>query len=566
MVGSSAEADLLLDHPTVSRRHAKLVTQGDRVSVEDLGSSNGTYIAGLRLHGAEPVDADTPLQFGSLACVLERVAPEETETAVRLDIAGPGHLEQAVAGAPQETLSVGSVREFVTHALPEVVTSLEGYFKVAAERRASAAGQVAHTAGRALFLSFPCRQLEILRLDGPETALLFEASLEDANPEPPGADSATEWSEIQSGSLVVRARFSPELHTQGVEPMFELVGRLAALALGHSEADLPSSPENATAPPLPQPATLDPDMLGLFDEAARIARGDVSVLIQGETGTGKEVLAKYIHDASPRREHPWIAINCAALPEDLLEAELFGIEKGVATGVDARAGKFEQADGGTLFLDEIGDMSRPTQAKILRVLQEGQVYRLGARTARPAQARIIAATNQDINRRIADGAFRLDLFHRIADCRLTLPPLRRRPADLPSLAAHFLSRAATEAHRRPQGISRAALDALAAYSWPGNIRQLEREMTRAALFVEDGQLLQTRHLQAEIAGSRGPTATPLEPVPNTGTLKARLEQVERRILTDVLESHDGNVRAAAGELGIGRTTLYRRLGELAIDI
>ncbi|MEM8994516.1 MAG: sigma 54-interacting transcriptional regulator, partial [Acidobacteriota bacterium] len=284
------------------------------------------------------------------------------------------------------------------------------------------------------------------------------------------------------------------------------------------------------------------------------------VLILGESGTGKEVLARFVHGASRRRGGPWVALNCAALPEDLLEAELFGIERGVATGVEARAGKFELADGGTLFLDEIGDMAPAIQAKLLRVLQEGEVYRLGGRNPRPARVRVISATNQDLRRAIADGGFRLDLFHRIADCTLRLPPLRDRRADLGNLAAFFLVRKASEAGVATRGLSKAALECLLRYPWPGNIRQLEREMGRAALFLEDGELLQTRHLQAEVRG----------PVPGAGagpggSLKEQLESFERGVIVEALARHDGQARAAAEALGVSRTTFYRRLQELEIQ-
>jgi transcriptional regulator with PAS, ATPase and Fis domain len=254
-----------------------------------------------------------------------------------------------------------------------------------------------------------------------------------------------------------------------------------------------------------------------------------------------------------------VALNCAALPEDLLESELFGIEKAVATGVDARPGKFELADGGTLFLDEIADMAPATQARILRVLQEREVYRLGGRQPRPARVRVLAATNRDLRRMVEEGSFRLDLYHRIADWTVELPALRQRCRDIPNLAAYFLDRAARRRGVRARGISRAALDELLAYSWPGNVRQLERAMERAAIFLEDGELLQTRHLPMELRDSvaRGRT--------DAGDLRSRLEIHERRILEQAIAAEDGNLSAAARALGIGRSTLYRRLKELGID-
>ncbi|MDX1631434.1 MAG: sigma 54-interacting transcriptional regulator, partial [Thermoanaerobaculia bacterium] len=272
------------------------------------------------------------------------------------------------------------------------------------------------------------------------------------------------------------------------------------------------------------------------------------------------LLARYIHRASPRREEPFVALNCAALPRDLLEAELFGIEQGVATGVRSRPGKFELADGGTLFLDEIGDMAFETQAKILRVLQEAEVYRVGGQEPRKARVRVVAATNQDLDELREDGRFREDLYHRIADWRVDLPALRERRADIPNLAAHFLQREVDKAGIQVAGISRGAMKILESFSWPGNVRQLEREMARAALFVEDGELLQSSHLQESLKED-----SESRPREQSGTLKQRLERWERMEIAQAIEEHDGNLSAVARALDIGRSTLYRRMKELGMD-
>jgi transcriptional regulator with PAS, ATPase and Fis domain len=297
-------------------------------------------------------------------------------------------------------------------------------------------------------------------------------------------------------------------------------------------------------------------MLAIYGNAAKVARGDISVLILGESGTGKEILARYIHQASPVADGPMLSLNCAALPRDLLEAELFGVERGVATGIEARPGKFELADGGTLFLDEIGDMAPDTQARILRVLQSGEVYRIGGRQAKKVQIRILAATNRDITTMIDSGAFRADLYHRIAGWVVELPPLRQRRADIPNLAAHFLSRAGDRAGVRIRGVSRQALETLTACHWPGNIRELETEMNRAVLFLEDGELLDSGRLSSHLQRPR--TA------PITGALADQLEHAEREIITRTLHE-TASTDAAAERLGISRATLYRRLKALGIE-
>jgi transcriptional regulator with PAS, ATPase and Fis domain len=281
------------------------------------------------------------------------------------------------------------------------------------------------------------------------------------------------------------------------------------------------------------------------------------VLIGGESGTGKEVLARYVHAASPRAGAPFVALNCAALPRDLLETELFGIERGVATGVEARAGKFELAHGGTLFLDEIGDMALDTQARILRVLQEREVYRIGGQAPRKAAVRVVAATNRDVPALLAEGRFREDLYYRIATWVVELPPLRARAADIPNLAAHFLGRECGRRGVRARGISRAALEALRAYPWPGNVRQLENEMARAALFLADDDVLDTSRLSPFV---RQPAAAA-----DGGRLEDALLHAEREAIRRALHAHGLDVSAAAATLGLGRSTLYRRMKALGLS-
>jgi DNA-binding NtrC family response regulator len=296
----------------------------------------------------------------------------------------------------------------------------------------------------------------------------------------------------------------------------------------------------------------------VLEMIGRVAPSDSPVLITGESGTGKEVLARYVHEASTRSTGPFVALNCAALPRDLLEAELFGIERGVATGVEARAGRFELAHGGTLFLDEIGDMSLETQAKLLRVLQERTVHRLGGVGARPADARIVAATNRDMRGLLAERLFREDLFFRIATWTAELPPLRRRRADIPNLAAYFLAREGARSGVRVAGVSEAALERLVGHEWPGNVRQLENEMARAVLFLSDGELLDSSRL------SPGLRASPPASGRRTGTLEDVLAGVERDEIGNALAACGQDVGKAAERLGLGRSTLYRRMRELGL--
>ncbi len=560
MVGSDPAVDLRLDHPTVSRRHVSLEPSAEGVWLKDLESSNGSRLDGMPLTQRTLVRAGQSIHLGSVACRLEELDPREVQAAVDFGLT-TGPAESPTSGAAQRTLSVGSVREFLSSALPRVVAALERLRAAAPEGESAAVGSapalaLVQEAGQALYGSLPCRGVEVVGASGQtEPAILFRAG--------EGVDEgAAETSCLRAGRLETRIQFLPGVHHGSFLVLAELVTRLAALEWPPPAGTERPAPTAAVAVPLPQPATVDLRVARLYEEARRVARGEVGVLISGESGTGKEVLARFVHACSPRATGGWVALNCAALPEDLLEAELFGIERGVATGVEARPGKFEQADRGTLFLDEIGDMALATQAKILRVLQEGEVYRIGGRAARPARVRVISASNQALPAMVEAGDFRLDLYHRIADCRFTLPPLRERLADLPNLAATFLCQAAEELGIVVRGISQAALEALLAFPWPGNIRQLEREMARAALFLEDGELLQSRHLHREIAG---PSSTG-DFDPPTHALRSHLERFERGVIVEALLRNGRNVRATAEELEVGRTTLYRRMQELRIEV
>lgn len=302
-----------------------------------------------------------------------------------------------------------------------------------------------------------------------------------------------------------------------------------------------------------------PPMRRILQTVSMAAPTRATVLLQGESGTGKELFARYLHEASGSAV-ALVCLNCAALPRDLLDAELFGIEAGVATGVSARAGCFERAHGGTLFLDEIADMAPDTQARLLRVLQEKRVFRIGGRESRPAQVRIVSASNRSLQELVRRGDFRLDLYHRVQDWCVTLPPLRERREDIINLASYFLTRECRKRQIGSAGISRAAADALQSYAWPGNVREVEREMRRIALFLDDGELVGSDLLKAEIrAGARDPGAPG-----NDSTLAAQLAAAERAIIERSLRENGGNVVQAADALGVGKSTLYRRIAELEI--
>jgi two-component system response regulator FlrC len=293
--------------------------------------------------------------------------------------------------------------------------------------------------------------------------------------------------------------------------------------------------------------TEDPHVRRLLHTAARVAQSAAPILIQGESGTGKELLAREIHLRSRRRDKPFVALNCAALPESLLESELFGHERGAFTGAIARRlGKFETAHQGTLLLDEVSETSLPFQAKLLRALQEGELDRIGRDQPVRVDVRVVATTNRDLREAIRAGRFRQDLFFRLNVISLRLPPLRERPQDIPCLARHFV-----EKHRATTGgagrkLSEAALAALCSYTWPGNVRELESCIQRALLLCPN-RVLQPSHLQLE--GDCMPQAL------DAGTRS----EVERRLIFATLERVGGNRNRAAEALGVSVRTIRNRL-------
>jgi len=315
--------------------------------------------------------------------------------------------------------------------------------------------------------------------------------------------------------------------------------------------------EEASTRLSPAPAMIgeSPAMQRIFDTIRRVARTDVTVLIRGESGTGKELVARAIHAKSPRRQQPFVAINCGAIPENLVESELFGHEKGAFTGAHAqRKGRFELAEGGTVFLDEIGDLTPAIQVKLLRVLQERQLERVGGRDTIPLNVRVLAATNKDIERATKEGKFREDLYFRVAVVSIEIPPLRERLEDVRALAQHFLQRFATELNVRFRHFSAEALAAIDTYAWPGNVRELENRIKRAVIMAEG------RRITAADLGLDGDFAPAV-----LGPLKEVRNEVERRVLIGALKRYRGKVSRAAEAVQISRTAFHQLLAKHGID-
>jgi two-component system, NtrC family, nitrogen regulation response regulator GlnG len=370
-----------------------------------------------------------------------------------------------------------------------------------------------------------------------------------------------------------------------IDHAVELVRRAAQSA--SQSASHPAEPGAGAVSAIPPLLGRAPAMQQVFRAIGRLARSSATVLITGESGTGKELVARALHQHSPRAKRPFIALNTSAIPAELLESELFGHEKGSFTGADSlRRGRFEQADGGSLFLDEIGDMSSPLQTRLLRVLAEGEFYRVGGQTPIRVDVRVIAATHQDLEQRSARGQFREDLFHRLNVIRIELPPLRERREDIPDLLAHYLQVAAQELGVEPKTLAADARARLAAYGWPGNVREL-MNLCRRATVLAPGREIRLADLPGEMraaaagagagAGAGGPAdagwtaaltswaQARAEPQDARPLLEDALPAFERALIKVALARTQGHRQRAARLLGWGRNTLSRKLRELGMD-
>jgi DNA-binding NtrC family response regulator len=302
--------------------------------------------------------------------------------------------------------------------------------------------------------------------------------------------------------------------------------------------------------------TRNPRMLGILEEVQRVGPADAAVLITGETGTGKELIASAVHARSGRRDRAFVKLNCASIPDTLLESELFGHERGAYTDAAERhIGKLEAADRGTLFFDEIGDMTVRTQAKLLRVLQDGEFQRLGGQETLRTDVRVLAATNQDIERLLAQGSFREDLFYRLSVVRIEVPALRERKDDLELLVGHFLERFNHRYGREVSGLSPEVREIFQRHNWPGNVRELKNCVERAVIFC-DGRTIAPEHLQAQYR-RLGESGFP-------GQLEGARERLDREVIAEALARSQGEKQKAAALLHISRKTLYNRMKKLGM--
>ena len=507
VIGRGEETEIVVDEVKVSRAHAKIKRRGPFLLVEDLDSTNGTRLNGLTLRGSE-----RRLLGGDLI----RVGTTEITVAAS---AGAGihgsQVTSRLALELQRIFSAGNNATLVRIDMPGDESSAEGI-----ARMASALNAVAVVEERA---------------EGQYAALLEVTEAHKAK------NVMAELSQLVPGAQLATAT-SPDDGTT-IDRLWRTVGR------NLSDEDPVSLPQGVTV--------ADPAMMKVFRVAKRVAKTDTTVLVIGETGVGKEVLAEQLHRHSQRGAKPYVRLNCASLPETLLSSELFGHEKGAFTGADRRKiGYFEAANGGTLLLDEIGELSLTMQVKLLRVLENRTVLRLGATEEVAVDVRVICATHRDLQKDVRDGRFREDLYYRVSAFTLQVPPLRDRPAEIALLAELFARQLAERMNTAPPSLSDAAIAALTSHRWPGNVREL-RNAVEHAFVMRDGDMIEIDHLPVSIQTPEQASSTDAR----GSTVKDKLEQIERASILKALADTGGNQTRAAKNLGMSRRALIYKMAK-----
>ena len=533
-IGRGPDADIRIDHPSVSRNHAVLAI-GTTLVIADRGSANGTRIRDrwLQAGASAEVGLGEPIDVGSVMLVVQQRSAPTRQRHIWAHGYFEARLDEECARANRSGGSFAVIR--IHCRVRDASRTVEDC------------------------LCNELRAMDVIGYYGPSE---HEALIVDITPEQVPSITAKLATALEAAGAP--SSIGIALYPQDARNPYELMSRASAVALGQR-------PNTASTPlVIPNAAIQNLDRI-----VHRIAGGTISVLVTGETGVGKEVLAERIHKLSRRADKPFLRLNCAALSESLLESELFGHEKGAFTGaVQTKAGLLETADGGTVFLDEIGELPMTIQVKLLRVLEERQVLRVGALKPRFIDVRFLAATNRDLEVEIGRGTFRQDLYFRLNGITLVIPPLRERTSEIPDLASAFLAQAA-ERNRlpKPAGVTPQALAMLCEYGWPGNIRELRNVMERALLLcgggVVDVDHLPIEKMRASSRRSSPPTAPPPvaaapEPEPAPVPESEPGPASERDRIIEALVKAGGNQKDAAALLGVSRRTLINRLIQFQI--
>ena len=558
-LGSASNNDWVCPLRGISRHHAAVAPLERSVVVTDLGSKNGLISDGERVPELT-LSIGASVLLGQAELTLEEVSTTDGTLGVEFRRFVSDRSSLAFDGD--------------TSGIDSALSSPDAWMLVRTlGRRGAEALRDPQLLARA-HEALECRMVALLRLDEGDEALVTSRS---------GDDDA--W--LLRRALRACRRSSSERQTStNKAPFFVTYGQprlndAIVAAYDRKPTAEQTSLVEYLGKRLEQGLCLPPDMVVgpssamavLFEQLRTWRTSQLDALILGETGTGKELFARLVHSSGPSRDGPFLAINCAAIPAELLDAQLFGVERGVATGVDRRPGLFVEAGDGTLMLDEVGDLPLALQPKLLRVLQEREVLPLGASRARRIDARVIAVSNRRLPELVARGEFREDLYHRLRQLEFELPPLRDRREDIPSLVQALVVKAAELHGRRPKGVSEKALSRLQAHDWPGNVRELKTVIERAVLACPDGGVIESAHLKGAItpiqiddAVAEGEGQPPQHRGTKPARLASRLEAVEKEEIERALERAGGNKTAAARALGVSRYGLNLKMKRLGIRV
>jgi DNA-binding NtrC family response regulator len=544
VVGREAPSDLVIPDKCLSRRHARFTRDpAEAVAVEDLGSTNGTKIAGERIERASIKPGDQ-VMLGTIAAAVHVLASDD---------APPLGLEGHDAFLAAIDAEIARAR-FFGRPLALLVTHAAERDKGLLPRWCPRVRQLLRPIDRIGF--YGAGVVEILLPESTlEDALALGRSIvEPREGEPPLACGVAAFPKAGSSAEVLVSAAREAAHGAPTsDPLREAESKALRTVVPDARPAAPGGEGELIL--------RSPYMRTLADTAARVAKSAIPVLLHGETGSGKEVLARLIHGSGPRKGKPLVCVNCGAIPSQLVESTLFGHEKGAFTGaLQQQKGVFEAADGGTVLLDELGELPAPAQAALLRVLENKRVTRVGSTREIEVDVRVIAATHRDLEAMSESGGFRIDLYYRLSAMVLVIPPLRARREDIVPLATRFLAQAAKASGRGPMTIDPEALGLLERYAWPGNVRELRNAIERAVVIAEVDAVTALDLPERLRARAAGPAVAPKSAAPAyTGTLKERMEAFERDTLVAALRETDGSQTETARLLDLPLRTLQHKI-------
>ncbi len=586
-IGSSRKAHLHLPYAGVSRRHAELEVTRGALRVRDLGSTNGTLVDGVRVQEAEvPMGAE--LRLGPVRLRAEAI-PVEHQLAIMLEhpsMSLESSTVLSVFDSDQSTLFLG---QDGSGQAALWLTCIEEFLERLRITPGDDLSPALDLLGRSLLASGCCVVQwtehdeplvlgswgELHECPSPAEARRLTSGKDGVgagffHTEPPLSIAVSTRAGHVALGLMIWGEFPSRLSSRGLlQVLLRIVehSRHTPVVAGPLEPVRSAQHPELVFPPGYRPGT-SPAVTALYTQMRALLRGDMPVLINGETGVGKEMVARILHDSSSRRRGPFVAINCAAIAANLLEAEMFGIERGVATGVEARPGKFQLADGGTLFLDEIGETPPALQAALLRALQEKEIQPVGGKP-RVIDVRVVSATNVDLAQHMKEGALRPDLFHRLGTV-LDVPPLRACADDIPGLIEHFLRRFAGEVGVRIRGLTMGALRVLSSFQWPGNIRELEHVIRRLVYMSADGEIIDTKHLPRWLREKPAvaPVARLIPEIAELESLQMKplVEGIEKTLIIEAARRTGGVKVEMCKLLGLARNGLDKKLKRYNIQL